>query len=65
MLNKKVYILPEKVIKVHKTVQERDNFFSVKQNDSTFNRELICMASRCLELNKRLRMLYEENSSLQ
>jgi hypothetical protein len=52
MLEKNVYFIPEKVIKIHSMVQQHKHNLPTKQHNSTCNEQIIYYASRCLEVKK-------------
>jgi hypothetical protein len=57
MLQKNVYFIPEKVIKIHSMVQQHKNNQPAKQHGITFNEEIIYYTSRCLEIKKIQKLL--------
>jgi hypothetical protein len=60
MLEKKVYVIPEKVIKIHGVVKQKD---SLKDNyhKPLWKGEIFYYASRCLEIKKMQNLLLEQS----
>lgn len=61
MLEKNVYYITQKVIKIHKIAHHQEHSLPAKRHKPSCSEEILHYASKCLEIKKMQNMLSEES----